>query len=811
MTLQSDQTTQQDSAPGGATEAKRPFWRRIRWWVLGVLVVLGLGGAAAIQFLPVLARPVVQSVAADLGLAGLDLQFDEIGWRRAVLRDVTVGQDADGLADLSIGRVELTYTLPSLVAGRVGTLRLVDAKLRASVNEQGLDVGALSPLIDTILSSRGEPVAAGATSMPFDRIDVGSATVHVLTHEGDVEASLEGVLETGDGASGLKAALDIGVTGDLARGSGRVQVDLGDATQAVRFSDVDLMSDHALLPAVISLKQTGGSVRGDAEGSLDAELKGEVAVVADPARPLPIAAAQAPLDIKLQIGSARQAGAVAMAGCAPLKVLAARDAGWSVGDITLCADDSKPLLSVDFTSGSMVVESDFDVMPARVTLGALLQGVMPGISVDVRQRTDSQLIIKTDFSGGNLSLPEQALQVSEINGGVTLLPDGAGQLGRLEIDGMQVRDTSAAQRFAPVVVAADLSLDGLGEDGVLAGRLDGPVQVKTPSGLLLAQGTLRHGLSSGDGRLDFSTDRLAFAEGILQPQELTPVLLGVVAAVSGEARATGHFEWNRTGLTSSSAKASLSDIGMQASAARFAGISGDIAFSSLVPVRTRGTQAVSIGVIDAGVPLEGGIALVRVEGGGDVIIENAQWPFAGGQLVLTSGALNTRAEVQQAELAALSINLKELLNLVEMDGLTGDGMLGGAVPIEIRDGSVYVMSAKLAAEPGGVIRYSNASTDAAGQTAEGANIAFQALENFHFDVLSVEIDGPVDGDLTLKIVLQGANPDLLEGYPVHLNVTTEGAFLDLLRRGTVGLRALDVVTGKEDLDGLDVERVGPAP
>ena len=69
----------------------------------------------------------------------------------------------------------------------------------------------------------------------------------------------------------------------------------------------------------------------------------------------------------------------------------------------------------------------------------------------------------------------------------------------------------------------------------------------------------------------------------------------------------------------------------------------------------------------------------------------------------------------------------------------------------------------------------------------------------------------MDGDLALTVELKGANPELLEGYPVHLTIRTEGAFLELLRRGTVGFRALDVVRGTDQTGGVTIERVPPGP
>lgn len=816
MTSQDDQTpssghsSAQDKVP--ATEADRPrrgVLRRIRWWVLGLFLVLGIGIVGLVHYLPSLARPIVQSAAADLGLVGLDLQFDAIGWRRATLSNVTVGRGDEAGDALSVGRVDLTYTPLDLWAGRIGTVSVDDMVVRGRLVDGAADFGGLNPLIDR-LTAPGDPSASvEQTSVPLDRVDLRNGTLLLETPDGDLQVGLDGAFEVAPDTSALAAGFDVRLSGDLASGGGRMDATSDVGGQVLRITSFNLESDHDRLPGKISLSGVDAEMRLGKAGTAEASIAGDLAFAERPGQPLPVTYASAPVDLTAHFDLEEGSGSFSMGECMAVTLNAAADAIWKLNGLRFCPADARPLLSIDVAS--MSLRSDFSVMPARMELADTLKGVLPRMDATIRQGTDGRVVAAVAMTGGDIALPQQDLRLENISADVTLAPGGAGQLGRLDIDHVRVTDTQAAKRFAAVVASASVSLDGLGEDGVLSSRLKGPVTVKTPSGVVLAKATVTHQLASGEGQLDFKAGPLSFVEGGLQPQELAPVLLGVVAAVSGQVSASGTIAWTNKGVRRSSARTELVNVGLQASAARFAQVSGDLEFSSLVPVRTQGTQAISIGVVDAGLPLEGGIALVRVEGGGDVIIENAQWPFAGGQLVLTSGALNTRADVQRAELAALSINLRELLNLVEMEGLSGEGVLGGAVPIEIRDGSVYVMQAKLAAEPGGVVRYQNASTDAAGQTAEGANIAFQALENFHFQVLSLEIDGPVDGDLTLKITLQGANPDLLEGYPVHLNISTQGAFLDLLRRGTVGLRALDVVTGKENLDGLDVERVGPEP
>jgi len=811
MASEQDQDPAGKSAPDKSVPAQLPVWRRVRWWAVALVMLVTSGVFAGIYYLPVLARPVVLSVAADLGISDLDLKVTEIGWRRAKLSGVSVGQSGGADPDLSINDIALTYTPADLLAGRVGTITLSDVVLRVQLGDGRLEFGALDPVIARLRGDAGTQADTASSPAPFDTIVLERAQLLASTPEGMLVLAFEGIVDTALDDAALSTTFNVVLEGDMATGRAAVSAEFGGAEQMVQISDLALRSDHELLPGLVAVEGAQADVQIDGTGHIDATFTGKMELVAASDRAIPVKDARVAVDLTAVFDPVSGAGTIAMTECASVVARAVDEAFWSADEIRLCPDDRVPLIQVDVGEGAVSLQSSFAVLPARVSVGDVLVGTTPRVNATIRRGADGQIVVRSSLAGGDMQLPQQALRLSDVAASVSLAPGAAGQLGKIEIDTLQVTDTQTAKRFASVLASFSLSLDGLGENGILNSRVKGPVSVQTLTGERLLQGTVTHELGSGKGQLSFNSDGLTFSENALQPQDLAPVLRGVVAAVSGDVSAEGRITWDRSGIKESSAKVALTDLGLQASAARFSGVSGEIEFSSLVPFRTRGTQAVSIGVVDAGMPLAGGVALVRVEGGGDVIIENAQWPFAGGQLVLTSGALNTRADVQRAELAALSINLSELLTLVEMEGLSGEGVLGGAVPIEIRDGSVYVVEAKLEAEPGGIIRYSNASTDAAGQTAEGANIAFQALENFHFDVLSVEIDGPVDGDITLKIVLRGANPELLEGYPVHLNISTQGAFLELLRRGTVGLRALDVVTGKENLEGLDVERVGPEP
>ena len=84
------------------------------------------------------------------------------------------------------------------------------------------------------------------------------------------------------------------------------------------------------------------------------------------------------------------------------------------------------------------------------------------------------------------------------------------------------------------------------------------------------------------------------------------------------------------------------------------------------------------------------------------------------------------------------------------------------------------------------------AADAAAST-EQTQLLTEALKDFHYTELTGAVDGNVNGNLRFQIGLRGANPSLYDGYPIHLNVNIEGLLADLIRRGTVGFRPLELI------------------
>jgi hypothetical protein len=166
-------------------------------------------------------------------------------------------------------------------------------------------------------------------------------------------------------------------------------------------------------------------------------------------------------------------------------------------------------------------------------------------------------------------------------------------------------------------------------------------------------------------------------------------------------------------------------------------------------------------------------------------VDRLAFEWAGGRLETGSFTLGIAPLAGAFDLGVRGLELSELLDQVEVDGLSGEGTIDGVLPLEIANGSeVLVRDGRLAARGPGVIRYRPASPPAA-LAGQGASVGLvlDALENFHFTDLAATLDGRTKGDMQIGLRLKGANPDLYEGHAVDFNLNLEGKLALILQSG----------------------------
>ena len=413
--------------------------------------------------------------------------------------------------------------------------------------------------------------------------------------------------------------------------------------------------------------------------------------------------------------------------------------------------------------GELILSSEISSVTADVR-----EGNLPGARVRAVAR--------------DIALPGVGLSLSGVVFSA-LLNDGSLQTATWTLEGGQVRDLLQLPRFAPVRIAGDGSLS---TESVHFDLLVSDQRSLTFLSSIIGDYFLVD--ASADAIVNVGP--LLFGKTGVQPQGIIPALKGVITNVVGSVAGEGRIAW-RAGKLRGSATVQLDEVGLSTVAARIDNVSGTVEFAGLMPPMTAPEQTVSVGSIDAGFQLNNGTVGFAINENGSVQIERAVWPFAGGSIFLSSGLIEPGAATQELVLDVENVDLTSLIGLLNLNGVSGTGLVSGRVPVTIRDGNPIITGAQLSTSGPGQLAYSGEGTGAIqeGQSA----LLFQALENFQYTGLTLSLDGNAQDRLTVKLNLAGANPDLYDGYPFVININTEASFAELLRSATLGTNAIDII------------------
>ena len=79
--------------------------------------------------------------------------------------------------------------------------------------------------------------------------------------------------------------------------------------------------------------------------------------------------------------------------------------------------------------------------------------------------------------------------------------------------------------------------------------------------------------------------------------------------------------------------------------------------------------------------------------------------------------------------------------------------------------------------------YAETDNDAVQALREGRyrDAAFQALKEFQYRSLTVNMDGPLDGAIEVALAFDGSNSQVLNNQPFRFNINIEGELLNILR------------------------------
>lgn len=393
--------------------------------------------------------------------------------------------------------------------------------------------------------------------------------------------------------------------------------------------------------------------------------------------------------------------------------------------------------------------------------------------------------LRLSLDGGEVRLPDAGIVLEDLGAALEVDRGGAIADEPVPVRVATIRSEASPAAFAP------LSLDG-----TLAPRedvVDLDVRVRDASGHLDARLAGSHRIAEGRGQAQLTVTPLELGPGGVTPGSLAPALAGVLLAPSGTVAAEGTLGWGPGGLTPA-IDVALRDLSFTSGPARIERVNGVVRLDGLAPPSTPPGQHLAIAMLDIGLPFTDGLVDFELREDGLIDVSRLTWRWAGGEVRAQPFSFRSVEEPFTVVLETDNLQLDDLLAEIQLDGLRGQGVMAGRLPVRVEGNVAVIEGGELAAVGPGWVRYRPERVPAGlAGGGGGVELMLQAAENFQYEVLRLRLDGRTDGEMDIGLQLHGANPDLYDGHPVQFNVNVEGELANIIRRSLEGYTMPDVV------------------
>jgi translocation and assembly module TamB len=344
-------------------------------------------------------------------------------------------------------------------------------------------------------------------------------------------------------------------------------------------------------------------------------------------------------------------------------------------------------------------------------------------------------------------------------------------------------------------------------DEVIPGRFNPLVsddaELRLVNGEIAATATLRspdsktevtkvviaHNLSGGTGTALLTVRDLRFGKN-LQPETLTRLTLGVVANVDGAISGRGDIRWSPAGVTSTG-RFATQQLDFAAAFGPVAGLKGEIIFNDLLAMATPPGQQVMIGTINPGTLVTDGVIKYQLLPDQLIAVEGGTWPFAGGELLLDPTTLDMGQDVERKlTFRVVGLDAAKFVQQLEFENLAATGTFDGIMPMYFDANGGRIEGGRLVVrQGGGTLAYVGEISNTAMNVY--AKLAFDALKSIRYKNLTIELNGPLDGEIVSQINFNGINEAPLTppkslitrqfiGLPFVFNIKVTAPFRSLL-------------------------------
>jgi hypothetical protein len=255
---------------------------------------------------------------------------------------------------------------------------------------------------------------------------------------------------------------------------------------------------------------------------------------------------------------------------------------------------------------------------------------------------------------------------------------------------------------------------------------------------------------------------------------------------TGRASAAVQLRWSK--LVTSTVQIYLDQIGGHYNKVAFRGVKGEMALTLNKGIATSKTAQLHVAMLDVGFPVENIAAKFTLQAhAGELLpvikMQKVSAKLLGGKAASGPFELDFSRDKNEFVVQLEHIDMDKIMQLEQQEGLQASGLLDGQLPLSLSREGIAVADGQLAVRaPGGVIHYTpTPKVVSLAQSNPSVNMVVEALRNFQYQVMDVHSDYKANGDLKLRVHIEGRNPDWQAGKPVHLNLNLQENIPVLLR------------------------------
>jgi len=256
---------------------------------------------------------------------------------------------------------------------------------------------------------------------------------------------------------------------------------------------------------------------------------------------------------------------------------------------------------------------------------------------------------------------------------------------------------------------------------------------------------------------------------------------------TGTLSLSSHASWSPGEAFRLTSGIKLDDGGGKIGEVLFSGLFLDHDLEILPRLRSPGVNSIRLGHLDSGITASNISTDLEIQHASSgtlpqFVITGLHGEILGGTFTADEFVYDLNKEINRFMITASNIDLAAIVETQQLENIEITGRVDGTVPVVINDQGVRVEHGSFINKVReGIIRYRPAGGSDQLKQNPLTRVALDALEDFHYNHLSADVNFTPEGALNIKVQIKGTSPKLDTERPVHLNINTEQNLLSLLK------------------------------